>query len=316
MKKYIYKLLTIGTIATFLLTLTISSYGFQNPEKNLKFTQQQLNEQSVLAINWFQGSGEYKALAYQAFNTAKFAFDYSISQNIDNPAVIVDIDETVLNNIYYNARLIDTNSYFNLDTWNQWIKAQEATAIPGAVEFVNYVNSNGGKVFFISDRDQSSTKDTKHNDLELATIKNLQAVGFTGVDESTVLLRGEFTETIKGKENVSKQLRRQAIENGQADGNNHKIVVLVGDNLNDFFELNNNNNKIRRSYVENTKYQYGVSHTDDDQPTYIVLPNPIYGAWESGLYKPQKFGKKEWLELTASEKNQQRKKALIPSFVD
>ncbi len=59
-------------------------------------TQQQLNDQLVLSINWTQESGEFAAVAYQAFNLAKRAFDQALASGALNPAVSVDLDETLL----------------------------------------------------------------------------------------------------------------------------------------------------------------------------------------------------------------------------
>lgn len=275
-------------------------------------TQKQLNEQSLLAINWMQQSGEYRALAYQSFNSAQLAFDNA--KKIKNPTVIVDIDETVLDNSAYQAGLINTDNAFSPNTWNQWIKLKKAKAIPGAVAFVNHVNANGGKVFFISDRDESSTGNSKNNDLELATIANLKAVGFTGVNEQTLLLKGEFTRTVQGKKDNSKQFRREAVESSKADGKVRTIVLLVGDNLNDLDAVAGKTNTARRSHVDSSKNFYGVKgskiQAQASKPAYIVLPNPIYGAWESALYEPTKFGKQQWYDLSATQKSQQRKQAL------
>lgn len=284
-------------------------------ERKYTLTQQQLNEQSVLALNWMQQSGEYVALAHQAFNTAKIAFDSAVEREVKNPAVVVDIDETVLDNSAYQAGLIDTNNVFNPSDWNDWVRHKEAKAIPGSVEFVNHVNANGGKIFFVSDRAESSTNISNNNDLELATIENLKAIGFTGASDRSVLLKGEFSQTIEGKEDTSKQFRREAVENGSADGLKHNIVVLVGDNLNDFDNLAGETNSQRRALVKARKSQYGVFNAikqkDGFEPAYIILPNPVYGAWESGLYDPKAFNKKFWFELNPSQKNQQRKNRLI-----
>lgn len=285
-----------------------------SPSVPKTLTQRELNEQSVLAINWVQQSGEYRALAYQAFNCAKLAFDSALAKGIKNPAVVVDLDETVLDNSPYQAGLIDTDSAFSPANWNQWVASKKSTAIPGSVGFVKYVNANKGKVFFVSDRDESTTKDNKNNDLELATINNLKASGFTGVNEQSVLVKGELSRTVNGKEDTSKQWRREAIESGKADGKAYKIVVLVGDNLNDLDAEAGTTNATRRFHVERNKDRYGVvNHSGKEQdfkPTYVVLPNPMYGAWESGLYNPQAFGQQQWFQLKPSEKNQQRKQAL------
>ena len=301
MKKIIYSLLTV----TFLLIFKYSVLAFQE-KSALEFTQKQLNDQSLLAINWVQQSGEYQALTYQAYNIAKITFDYALNQNIANPAVVVDLDETVLDNSPYQASLIDSNEQFSPHTWNQWVKAEKAEAVPGSVEFINYVNNHNGTVFFVSNRDESTTNDSKNNDLELATISNLNKLGIKEAIEETVLLKGEFTQNIDGKEDKSKQWRRKAIANGLADGIKHNIVMLVGDNLNDFGEINKDNNKTRKQFVTTTKSQQGIFEKQDDQkikPAYITIPNPMYGYWEYGLYDSRK--------LTARQKSERRKQSLI-----
>ncbi|WP_373543062.1 5'-nucleotidase, lipoprotein e(P4) family [Chamaesiphon sp.] len=297
-----------------LTAVALLSVGFKEPETPASLTQQQLNEQSVLALNWVQQSGEYAALTHQAFNTARTIFDYVRSQKIRNLAVIVDIDETVLDNSRYQAGLIDSNNRFNSSSWNQWIAAKQAVAVPGSVEFVNYVNANGGKVFFITDRTKSSQKDGTGNDLEVLTIDNLKSLGFTGVDPSTVILKGEFTKTIAGKIDTSKEWRRAAVINGQADGKPYNVVALIGDNLNDLDDKAGQTNQARRTYVESNKNRYGsigkVSDNSIFEPAYITLPNPVYGAWELGIYNPKALGKQQLNELSPSQLSQQRKQAL------
>jgi 5'-nucleotidase (lipoprotein e(P4) family) len=301
------KILTLSA----LISSTLLVVGFKSSEQIL--TQQQLNEQSLLAVIWLQQSGEYAALTHQSFNFARLAFDKAIAQGIENPAIIVDIDETILDNSLYQASLIDSNEQFNYESWSQWVLAQQATAIPGAIDFINYVQNQGGKVFFISDRSEKISETSDHNDLETATIANLTALGFQGVNEENVLLKGEFAQLVEGKLDFSKQFRRDAITSGKVDGIKYNIVLLIGDNLNDFDANAGITNPERRNYVEQHQQQYGITQNGEEQtifPVYIILPNPIYGAWEAGLYNPQVYGKEKWYELSPSQKNQQRKATL------
>lgn len=77
MKKLIYPFVTI--VIMLLINLRVIAF-------TETVTQKQLNDQSLLGINWVQQSGEYRALTYQAFNIAKIAFDTAKTENI-NPAV-------------------------------------------------------------------------------------------------------------------------------------------------------------------------------------------------------------------------------------
>lgn len=319
------KILQKVGIGTLLLSVILCSYKLkseaQTNQKTIsnsktlaptikKLNQQQLNEQSVMAIEWVQHSGEYHALAYQAFNLARIAFDNAVANRIANPTVVVDIDETILDNSPYQAGLIDSDLNFTPATWNKWVKAAKAKAIPGAIEFVNYVSANKGKVFFVSNRAESSTKKHKNNDLELATIANLKAVGVIDVNDSNVLLKGEFTKKVAEQIDTSKKFRREAIKQGIADGIVRNIVVLVGDDLNDLDDRFGATNLQRRHRVTTLSHRYGTMNTQIEKPTYILIPNPMYGTWESGMYNPNAFNKKSWDELTSSEKNWQRKKLL------
>ncbi len=290
----------------------ILSLGFKEPEKPTNLTQQQLNEQSVLALNWMQQSGEYIALTHQAFNNAKMLFDYARFRKISNLAFIVDIDETVLDNSAYQAGLVDTNNRFNSGSWNQWVATKKARAIPGAIEFVNYVNARDGKVFFITDRVKSSQKDGSKNDLEIATIENLKSLGFTGVNPKTVILKGEFTRTIAGKIDTSKEWRREAVINGQADGKKYNWVsLMVTISMILMIKLD--------KQIKNAEPTFRKTNTVMARSilleTYLRIclyypTQSIYGAWELGLYNPQAVGKKQLNELTPAEISQQRKQAL------
>lgn len=284
----------------------------QLQQDTVEITSKQLNQQGMLAVNWVQQSGEYRALTYQAFNVAKLTFDTVKSKKINRPAIIVDIDETVLDNSPYQAGLLNSNNGFQLTTWNQWIKVEKAQAVPGAVEFVNYINKNGGKVFFISNRDESSAKNAKTNDLEIATMNNLKSVGFMGVNEQTILLKGEFTKQIDGKENTSKQWRVEAVKNGSADGKRYTVIALIGDNLNDFDETIGKNNQQRRDYVDKNRKDYGMFNITKGivKPAYIAIPNPMYGNWETGIYNPLVFKKQSPFDMTPGERNQQRRESL------
>lgn len=217
--------------------------------------QQKLNDQSVMALNWFQQSGEYQALAYQAFNTAKMAFDNAQPLAGQKKAVVVDLDETMLDNSAYSAWQVKANKPFDSKTWSQWTAARQATAVPGAVEFANYVNTHGGTIFYVSNRKTSEYA---------ATLDNMNRLGFTGANEKTMLLSSDTS---------NKQARFDSIK---AAG--YHVVIYIGDNLNDFGSATyHQGNEQRRAFVNQNHQHFGTQ--------YIVLPNPLYGDWESGLAK-------------------------------
>src|SRR5690606_11199373 len=132
------------------------------------------------------------------------------------PAVIVDVDETVLDNSYYQARMIRDNTAYSEATWGPWVMEARATAIPGAREFAGYAAKKGVTIFYVTNR---------MSNLEEATRRNLAAEGFplsTGVD--TVLTRGERKEWSAS----AKGPRRAHV------ASTHRILLLIGDDLGDF----------------------------------------------------------------------------------
>ena len=105
------------------------------------------------SIYWQKNSAEYYALCIQAYNIAKFRLDKALIYSSDKPlAIVADIDETVLNNLPYNEMLIQTGQSFTQNTWSEWVNKKEATAIPGALDFFNYVKDQGVEIIYLSNR--------------------------------------------------------------------------------------------------------------------------------------------------------------------
>src|SRR6267154_368358 len=61
------------------------------------------------AVLWQQTSGERRALSYQAFTLARMMLDRDLSMNRRNRmrrAIIVDLDETIIDNTPNQARMV------------------------------------------------------------------------------------------------------------------------------------------------------------------------------------------------------------------
>lgn len=208
-----------------------------------------------LAVAWYQTSGEFRALCYQAFNAAKVQVDLANASNAEKMkrAIVVDIDETMLDNSPYEAANVLENFGYP-ERWIDWTMSAKAMAIPGAVDFMNYAVSKGIDVYYVSNRKEEERK---------ATIENLKALGFPQVEDSHLLLR---TKTSNKEERRLKVMET------------HRIIMLIGDNLNDFssaYEKKSIDEKF--NVVDQNKSDFGVK--------YIVLPNPMYGDWEGSIYK-------------------------------
>lgn len=218
------------------------------------------NEHLVMSVLWYQTAAEMRALSYQTFHLAKMQIDLDRQierKNGRKRAVVVDVDETVLDNSPHSAKMILENKSFPFG-WTEWVNLARAEALPGAVEFMTYAVEKGYDVFYVSNRTEKD---------ELAgTIKNLRDRGFPQADSAHILLRtGES----------SKEGRRETIRR------THDIVLLLGDNLNDHdsaFERKLTDERFRET--DRLKAEFGKK--------YIVLPNPMYGEWESAAYKFQR----------------------------
>lgn len=230
------------------------------------------NEYQVSAILFMQKAAEYRALAYQAFNAAEMRlnedFDKKSLKKLPKAerkkprAVVVDVDETVLDNSPNQAFLVKNRQPFNLNTWYAWGELRRAKAIPGAVDFLNAAHRKGVRVFYVSNRDEVQKR---------ATMDNLKSAGFPAVSADTVLLR------IKDS---TKEPRRDSIEK------KYRIVLLVGDNLDDFSDVFERKSVADRfAEVDRLREFFGRR--------FIVLPNPMYGTWESAIYEYQRLNEAE-----------------------
>lgn len=239
------------------------------------YTTQDLNEQLVMATLWMQKSAEYRALCYQTFQLAQMQVDAFIEANKDTTkpmAIIVDADETVIDNSAFEAHLIGQNYGYGSSIWAEWMSAAEATALPGAQEFLTYCKSKNVEVFYVTNRKMVGYKGTE---------KNLKELGFPNVDEKHLMLRTKES---------SKTARRKAVTD------EYNVILLMGDNLNDFSEVFEHQSvKERLASTDAHKDEFGMK--------WIVLPNPTYGEWEGSIYD-YNWG------ATPAEKDQMRKEQL------
>jgi 5'-nucleotidase (lipoprotein e(P4) family) len=225
------------------------------------------NEYMAGAVLWTQLSGEKRALSYQAFALARMMLDRDLRANRNRRvrrAVIVDVDETILDNSRYQTMLLKTRTNYSSKTWTEWCNRAEATALPGAVEFLRYANSRGVRVFYITNRKEIEKE---------GTARNLRQAGFPNVTDETLLVRTDSS---------IKEPRRAAI------AAKFRVVLLMGDNLNDFAEVFENSKTVesRVAATDQSKNLFGAR--------FIVLPNPMYGNWEDSIYgDPSKLSEEE-----------------------
>lgn len=212
------------------------------------------NDHLIQATAWFQSSAEYKALSHQAYNIATLQLKYALKNTPAGKkrAIVLDLDETVLDNSAYQATMI-TEGFDYPTYWAEWVAKEEATAVPGAKEFLDFAKSQNVEIFYITNRSISEIA---------STVSNLKKLGIPVKDQNVL-----------GKDKDSnKTLRRDTL------AKSYNIVLFVGDNINDFSEFYYKKSVAdKNAQVEKDKAQFGRK--------FIVLPNPLYGDWESAIFE-------------------------------
>jgi len=247
--------------------------------------------QSMLAVLYAQSSAEYEANNLQTFAGAKLALEKAlvnknwtaaIEQKEDfsekPPAVILDIDETVLNNIPFQARaIIKGESYPN--GWVEWMLEEASTSVAGVYEFLKYADSKGIKIFYVTNRIAIA---------EEATRNNLKKLGLPfDTDRDVLLMKNENGWT------SDKVSRRELI------AKDYRILLLIGDQLGDFISLD------EATAGMDSRKEIAAKYEEMWGKKWFMITNPIYGRWEASIYNNE-------YPDTESELMQMRLKALKP----
>ncbi len=243
MKKLLFGLVAAGFIST--------SGGAGVAAETTNYPQTR-NEYRLGAVMWYQNAAEVKALQYQAFNIARLRIDQALQKPHDKKlAMVVDVDETILDTSAYEAENILSGKRYASESWLQFMLRKDARATAGAVDLLNYVQSKGVEVFFITNRKIAGLD---------ATYENLKQLGFR-VKKGNMILRTTTSD---------KEERRQKVLK------DHEIVVFMGDSLGDFMSVFDAKDlQTREKNVDRMSSLFGSK--------FIILPNPMYGTWERAI---------------------------------
>jgi acid phosphatase len=228
-------------------------------------------DDNLNAVLWMQHSVEYQASTMAAFALAKRRLIQAMEDpwwtavpdvqkgNYSKlpPAIIVDADETMLDNSKYQAWNIASGQPFSNATWKEFVEAKVSGAVPGAVAFTRYANARGIKVFYVTNRTA---------DMEQATRENMQALKFPmGGNVDTFLFAKE-----KDDWTSAKGTRRAFV------AKNYRVLLLIGDNFGDFVDTYKGSEAERQKVFDDS-----LAHWTKD---WIMLPNPSYGSFEAVPY--------------------------------
>ena len=229
-----------------------------------------LQAQSMLSVLYAQSSAEYEASNIQTYVNAKSALDKALNDvtwtaaieqkdNFENkpPAIILDIDETVLNNVPFQARsIIDGQSYPT--GWLDWMLEESSDAVAGVSGFLEYAQSKGVKIFYVTNRIAVA---------EDATRNNLKKLGLPlDTDRDVLLMKNENGWT------SDKVSRRKLV------AKDFRILLLIGDQLGDFLPLDETTLQLdaRKELADTYKHMWGSK--------WFMITNPMYGRWEASIY--------------------------------
>jgi 5'-nucleotidase (lipoprotein e(P4) family) len=230
------------------------------------------------ATLWMQRATEYRLLVAQAYRLATERLELMLApgsaaleqsdlpaQRLASlpPAIILDLDETVLDNSFYQARLLREGRDYDDASWAAWVDEAAAPALPGARAFLRAAAARGVRIFYVTNRECPRQRPVAGDPCpaKTATLRNLRALGLPGADDpDTLLLRRERPEW----DGRSKSVRRAWV------GERHRIVALVGDDLQDFVD---------RSVFEGRGGEFDALFG----LRWFLLPNAMYGSWERSL---------------------------------
>ncbi len=222
-------------------------------------TDRDIENNLMMAMAWKQTAAEYRALYHQGFNLARMRVEMALATPREDSlplAIITDVDETVLlANDYWGYLIEQGQDFFDDASWDRWVAQNRAVASPGALEFLQFCVDNGVEIFYVTNRDQGEAT------VQLA-LENLDAVGFPSADSEHLRVLRESSN----KELVQQEIRED-----------FDVVVLLGDNLNDFS---------RRYYSTDVDQRLGLMEQDRNKygRDYILFPNPTDGHWVRAIF--------------------------------
>jgi len=200
-------------------------------------------------VHWARTAAEYRALTEQVFGGATEELAGAAAGRAPGSwGVILDADETVLDNSEFQRRIAESGQEFEEWMWSEWVREEAATVVPGADRFIRRVVELGGRVAIVTNRDAS---------LCPATVRNLEALG---IRADVVLCETETSQ---------KEARFRMVQEGTAGGGLPAldVVMWIGDNIGDFPDLDQG----LRDAPADAFALFGER--------YFVLPNPMYGSW-------------------------------------
>lgn len=243
-----------------------------------------LAHEQLQTVLWMQTAAEYEALSRTTYQAATAALapalaDKSWTAALEQtgdfadkpPAVIVDIDETVLDNSPFQGQLVIDNAVYNEPAWKAWVGLAAARAMAGALDFATAAAARKVAVFYVTNRSADLESDTLRNLACAEKAADGSCSGFRVADRSAILCRGEAPPEGGPAWSSDKTDRRRYL------AERYRILLLVGDDLRDFLYTPG-------SATPETRVALAREHADKWGNRWFLLANPSYGSWDRALY--------------------------------
>ena len=227
MNKILYKNLIILTLSFLILSCNSNSDNIKLPND----------------IRWVVKSKEYDILCEQIYNTAWGKLSRLLKNSDSNSCIVMDLDETVLDNSKYQIDLTKKGKSYNPQSWSEWVNLKEAELVPGAKNFIDNVKKTNVRIVFLSNRMDKN---------KIPTIENMEKLSI--VDNDDIFL-------LRLNKEDKKYVRRSEIINGDgrfSEIGPLKVLAYFGDAKHDFPDNDEN-------------FTFGQNM--------FMFPNPMYGKW-------------------------------------
>lgn len=213
-------------------------------------------------VLWVQKSVEYAAICHQTYRAAWESVLRMAAQEQGNFAVVLDLDETVIDNTRYQIERWKMGISHNSESWRKWVEREEAGLVPGAKTFLKNVRTLGSRAHIVYITNRKAKQDN-------STIANLKKLGVWSEHDLLLARQSELDNKI---------VRRSCIESGTGRCEKNgpmKIIALFGDNIKDFVDVRDSAHAARlRNEEMPSDPAWGTR--------YFVLPNPMYGSFNRG----------------------------------
>jgi len=284
MSMLVFRMFNKSGILLLVLTLTsVASLQSEADTKQLKQTPVWASSK-LYAILWMQNSAEYQAVTRQAYAAAVNQIDKALADTdatalnettgnsaLKKPAVILDVDETVLRNTPYGAWTIRHQKSWNQQDWLEWCQLEAAEPVPGVVDYIQTAMVKGVHIIYLTNRSDK---------VATATRNNLVSEGLLSDPEKVTLYFKEDEERLGGKyRETGKIFRRKQVEK------EYRVIQMFGDSLGDFVGNGHLSVIDRRALVNDNQSRWGRS--------WFMLPNPEYGSWKASLKDYQHLNQAE-----------------------